>query len=76
MFFRLLILFIAIPLLELWLLVELTKRTSLAWTIGLVLLTGMAGTSLVRWQGTKPGGRFSSNWPADSLLRKAIISGS
>ncbi len=75
MFFRLLILFIAIPLLELWLLVELTKRTSLAWTIGLVLLTGMAGTSLVKWQGTKAWRQIQQQLASGQSPSEAIISG-
>ena len=52
-FLRFLLLLSIIPLAELWLLIELTKRTSLGWTIALVLFTGMLGMSLVRWQGTK-----------------------
>jgi UPF0716 protein FxsA len=50
-FLRFLLLLAIIPLAELWLLIELTKRTSLGWTIALVLFTGMLGMSLVRWQG-------------------------
>ncbi len=53
MFLRFLLLLSIIPLAELWLLIELTKRTSLWWTIAIVLFTGMLGMSLVRWQGTK-----------------------
>lgn len=52
-FLRFLLLLSIIPLAELWLLIELTRRTSLGWTIALVLFTGMLGMSLVRWQGTK-----------------------
>jgi UPF0716 protein FxsA len=52
-FLRFLLLLSIIPLAELWLLIELTKRTSLGWTIALVLFTGMLGMSLVRWQGIK-----------------------
>jgi UPF0716 protein FxsA len=52
-FLRFLLLLSIIPLAELWLLIELTKRTSLGWTISLVLFTGMLGMSLVRWQSIK-----------------------
>ncbi|MFN9719203.1 MAG: FxsA family protein [Planctomycetota bacterium] len=75
MFFRLLVVFIAIPLLELWLLVELTRRTSLAWTIGLVLLTGMAGTSLVRWQGIKAWRQIQQQLASGKSPSEAIFSG-
>lgn len=53
MFLSFLLLLSIIPLAEFWLLIELTKRTSLGWTISLVLFTGMLGMSLVRWQGIK-----------------------
>jgi UPF0716 family protein affecting phage T7 exclusion len=52
-FLRFLLLLAIIPLAELWLLIEITKRTSLGLTIALVLFTGMLGVSLVRWQGMK-----------------------
>lgn len=51
MFFRLLLLFTLIPIVELMLLIEIGKATSLQFTIGLILLTGFLGASLSRWQG-------------------------
>lgn len=48
---RLLLLFIAVPLIELWLLLLLAERISWQWTFALVLLTGVAGAWLARQQG-------------------------
>ena len=41
MYFSFQILFAMVPLAELWLLVWMTQRTSLGWTILLVISTGM-----------------------------------
>ena len=51
MFGRLLALFVGVPLLELALLVGIGRRVGLAPTIALVVLTGILGASLARWQG-------------------------
>ncbi len=44
-------LFTAIPLVELWLLFQLSGQLGFWTTIGLVLGTGFAGAALARWQG-------------------------
>ena len=74
-FFRLLLLFAIVPLLELWLLVEMTKRTSLLWTISLVILTGMLGTILVRWQGLKAWQQIQQQLAEGKSPSTAIVSG-
>lgn len=51
MFFRLFLLFTAVPLLELMILIELGSAFGLAPTIGLVLLTGAIGAWAARTQG-------------------------
>jgi UPF0716 protein FxsA len=51
MFIRLLLLFTVVPIVELWLLIQLGRYVGLAATIGIVLLTGIIGASLARWQG-------------------------
>ncbi len=48
---RLLLIVVIVPMLELLLLMEVTRLTSLPVTIGLVIVTGFTGMSLVRWQG-------------------------
>lgn len=48
---RLLLLFIAVPLIEFYLLYELAGKTSFGFAVGLVIITGAVGASLARWQG-------------------------
>ncbi len=75
MFLRLLLLFAIIPLLELWLLIELTKLTSLWWTIALVMSTGMIGMSLVHWQGMKALRQIQQQLASGQSPSQAIVSG-
>ena len=51
MFLKLLILFIATPLVEMAILIELGRRLGTWHTIGIVLLTGLIGASLAKAQG-------------------------
>lgn len=51
MFIRLLLLFTVVPLVELGLLIQLDRVIGLVPTIALVLLTGVAGAAIARWQG-------------------------
>lgn len=46
-----LLLFVTIPLVELMLLIKLFGVIGFPYTIGLVLLTGLVGYSLAKWQG-------------------------
>ena len=74
-FLRFLFLLALVPLAELWLLIELTKRTSLGWTIALVLFTGMLGMSLVRWQGIKALQQIQQQVASGQSPSLAIIAG-
>ena len=74
-FLRFLFLLALVPLAELWLLIELTKRTSIGWTIALVLFTGMLGMSLVRWQGMKALRQIQQQLATGQSPSQAIISG-
>lgn len=74
-FLRVLFLLALVPLAELWLLIELTKRTSLGWTIALVLFTGMLGMSLVRWQGIKALQQIQQQVASGQSPSLAIIAG-
>ncbi len=51
MFFRLLLAFTVIPVLELWVLIEVGRLIGTAPTVGLVILTGFAGAALTKQQG-------------------------
>lgn len=43
--------FVAVPLMELWLLIEVGSRIGALTTVVLVVLTALAGVGLLRWQG-------------------------
>lgn len=65
-------LFTAIPLLELWLLFQLSGLFGFWRTITVVLLTGIVGASLARWQGWRVVARVQSEMgrgilPADVI---------
>jgi UPF0716 protein FxsA len=51
MFFRLLLLFTAVPLVELALLLYLSDLTDWRFTLGLVIVSGLIGTWLARSEG-------------------------
>jgi len=53
MLLRLLLLFTIVPTIELVLLVILAKKISLQLTIGLILLTGVIGAALARYEGLR-----------------------
>jgi UPF0716 protein FxsA len=53
MFFRLLILFIITPIIELGILIELGKRIGTLQTIGIIVITGIIGASLAKSQGLR-----------------------
>ena len=51
MFFRLLLVFILTPLVEMAILIELGKRFGAWHTVGIIVLTGIIGASLAKTQG-------------------------
>ena len=53
MFIKLLILFIFVPVMELYILIEAGRIIGLGATIGLIMLTGAAGAWLARSQGVE-----------------------
>ena len=53
MFIKLLIIFIFVPLMELYILIEAGRIIGLGATIGLIMLTGTAGAWLARSQGVE-----------------------
>jgi len=53
MFFKLLLLFIATPILEMVVLIEIGKHIGTWQTIGIVVITGIIGASLAKSQGLK-----------------------
>ncbi len=78
MFFRLLLLFTTVPLIELALLVEIGKRVGLAATIALVLTTGVLGAWLAKREGLRTLARLrrelqQGRMPAEPLLDGLMI---
>lgn len=78
MLFKLLLLFIIIPLVELLLLIEISQFVGLLPTIFLIVITGIVGASLARSQGFKVLGKIKSSLrnntlPADHLVDGLLI---
>ena len=60
MFFKLLAAFIVIPLVELYLLLQVAEHTSVGTTVLIVILTGVIGSMLARREGAMAWFRFHS----------------
>ena len=79
MFFtKLLMLFIAVPVAELYILIEVGKRIGSLTTIGIIILTGILGAYLVKSQGFIILKKIQNDlnegiMPGDSLIQGAII---
>lgn len=70
---RLILLLVGIPLLELFLLFRVTELTSLPFTIGLTLITGVVGASLARRQGWSVIRRIQSEMSAGKMPTSSIV---
>ncbi|MDH3743516.1 MAG: FxsA family protein [Acidobacteriota bacterium] len=75
---RLLLLFILVPIAELVLLIEIGKRVGLTTTLALIVLTGVIGAWLARWQGLGILAKIQSEisegrLPAGQLIDGALI---
>ena len=78
MFGRMLLLFIFLPMVELYLLIMLGSRIGAMPTIGLIVLTGLLGASLARQQGLSVISRIqkemaSGKPPTQELVEGALI---
>ena len=75
---RLLLLFIALPAVELALLIEIGRRVGTLETIGLIVVTGIVGAATARSQGLRVLSRLreemsAGQMPTDSLLDGVMI---
>ena len=75
MLLPLFLLFTLMPLLELWLLVQLSEVFGFWTTIGVVLLTGMVGAALARWQGWQAMQRIQEGMRQGMLPAQAMGDG-
>ena len=75
MFFRLLLLFTVVPLIELMLLIEIGRWVGLPATIALVLFTGALGAWLARTQGMQTLARLQQELQAGRMPTDALLDG-
>lgn len=78
MFIKLLFLFIFIPIIEIYVLIEAGRQIGIGATLALVVLTGVAGAYLARSQGFQLLARIQSDLqqgrvPAEELFDGAMI---
>ena len=69
------ILFLVVPFVEIYLLVEIGARIGAPWTILLVVLTAIVGAWLVRIQGLSTWRRFQASLARNELPATALIEG-
>ena len=74
-FFRLLLLFTVVPVVELGLLIQLGRVIGLAPTVAIVLLTGITGAALARWQGLVTLRRVQADMAAGRVPAGALVDG-
>ena len=72
---RLLLLFIAVPAVELMLLIEIGQRIGTLATIGLIMGTGIVGASLARQQGMSTLARLRTDLADGRLPAEPIVDG-
>lgn len=75
MFFRLLLLFTVVPLVELALLVWIGRQTSVLFTVALVLVTGVVGAALAKFQGWQTWWRIKLQLASGKVPGSALLDG-
>lgn len=75
MFPRLLLLFLAIPLVELYLFLTVGSEIGLLPTLAVIFLTGVAGAALARAQGLKALARYRETMAAGRVPHETVIEG-
>ncbi len=75
MFFRLLLLFIVLPMVELGLLIELGRRIGFWPTMGIIVVTGLLGSTLARGQGLAVWRQFNQRLQQGQLPGTELVDG-
>jgi UPF0716 protein FxsA len=75
MFIYLVILFTALPVLELAILIEIGKAISIGPTLAIILLTGVIGAALAKHQGLRTLGRIQAGLAAGEMPTGAMVDG-
>ncbi|MCD6187706.1 MAG: FxsA family protein [Desulfuromusa sp.] len=78
MFIKLLIIFTIVPIIELYVLIEAGRQIGVGATVGMVILTGIAGAYLARSQGFNLINRIQTDLnqgriPAEEMMDGAMI---
>ena len=78
MFAQLLTLFVVVPFVELYILIELGSRIGVATTLGIVIITGIVGAYLAKYEGLFVLRRIqmelaSGSMPADALFDGVLV---
>ena len=78
MFIKLLIIFVFVPVMELYILIEASRMIGIGATVGLIMLTGVVGAWLARSQGLEILRRIqqetaNGQMPAQTLIDGALI---
>lgn len=74
-FFRLLVFFLTMPVVELTLLLLMSRHVGLLWTILLILVTGLAGSYLAKQEGLSAWSRLQSRLGEGGLPGKELLDG-
>lgn len=75
MFARLFLLFITVPLIELFLFLVIGQRIGILPTFGIILLTGILGAALARSQGLRTLAKYRESIAQGRLPHEAILDG-
>ena len=75
MFVRLAMLFILVPLVELYLLIQVGSLVGVEITIGIVVVTGLVGAWLARFQGLKVLNEVRASLSVGEMPAEALIDG-
>lgn len=75
MFAKLLLLFIIVPILELYLFLVLGSRIGVPTTIGIIILTGFLGAALTKSQGAMALARFRQAGAEGRLPHREVLDG-
>ncbi len=75
MFSRLLLLFLALPLIELFFFLLIGQEIGIIATFGIILLTGVLGATLARRQGLKTLAKYREAVAAGRLPHEAVVDG-
>lgn len=78
MLFYLLLLFVTVPMAELWVILEINRYVGIGWTIGIAVATGIIGSTLARRQGRALMARIrgelqAGHMPADKLIEGLLL---